>query len=136
MAIIDWFSRYVVAWELSVTLDVGFCLDALEHAFQTAQPDILNSDQGVQFTCDEFTKRVMSAKVQISMDGRGRALDNVFTERLWRSVKYEEVYLKDYGAVPVARENLGGYFAFYNNERRHESLGYKTPAEIHFKKTV
>jgi len=132
VAIIDWYSRYVVAWELSVTLDVQFCLDALERALEVARPEILNSDQGVQFTCQEFTARVEAANIRISMDGRGRALDNVFTERLWRSVKYEEVYLKDYTVVPMARENLGGYFGFYNGERRHESLGYKTPAEIYF----
>ena len=133
VAIIDWYSRYVVAWKLSVTLDMQFCLDALEEALAIAQPEILNSDQGVQFTCQEFTGRLEAQKIQISMDGRGRALDNVFTERLWRTVKYEEVYLKDYTTVPMARENLGEYFGFYNGERRHQSLGDKTPAEIYFK---
>jgi len=131
-AIIDWYSRYVVAWKLSVTLDGTFCLDALEQALRVARPEILNSDQGVQFTSQEFTGRLEAEKIQISMDGRGRALDNVFTERLWRSVKYEEVYLKDYTTVPMARENLSGYFGFYNGERRHQSLGDKTPAEIYF----
>jgi putative transposase len=132
VAIIDWYSRYVLAWELSVTLDVQFCLDALERALDIATPEIFNSDQGVQFTCQEFTGRLEAAKVQISMDGRGRAMDNVFTERLWRSVKYEDVYLKDYGTVPVARENLGGYFGFYNGKRRHQSLGYRTPEDVYF----
>lgn len=133
VAILDWFSRYVLSWEVSVTLDVGFCLDALERALRITKPEIVNSDQGVQFTCQEFTGRLESEKIQISMDGRGRALDNVFTERLWRSVKYEEVYLKDYGTVPGAIQNLGGYFGFYNGERLHQALGYKTPAEIYFK---
>lgn len=132
VAIIDWYSRYVVAWKLSVTLDMQFCLDALDAALAVAQPEILNSDQGVQFTCQEFTGRLEAQKIQISMDGRGRALDNVFTERLWRTVKYEEVYLKDYTTVPMARENLADYFGFYNAERRHQSLGDKTPAEIYF----
>jgi putative transposase len=133
VAIMDWFSRYVLSWGVSVTLDVSFCLDALEQALRIAKPEIVNSDQGVQFTCQEFTGRLEAEKIQISMDGRGRALDNVFTERLWRSVKYEEVYLKDYGTVPVAIQNLGGYFGFYNGERLHQALGYKTPAGIYFK---
>lgn len=133
VAILDWFSRYVLSWEVSVTLDVSFCLDALERALRIGRPEIFNSDQGVQFTCQEFTGRLEAEKIQISMDGRGRALDNVFTERLWRSVKYEEVYLKDYGTVPGAIQNLGGYFGFYNEERLHQALGYKTPAEIYFK---
>ena len=133
VAIMDWFSRYVLSWGVSVTLDVSFCLEALEQALQIAKPEIVNSDQGVQFTCQEFTGRLEAEKIQISMDGRGRALDNVFTERLWRSVKYEEVYLKDYGTVPVAIQNLGGYFGFYNGERLHQALGYKTPAGIYFK---
>ena len=133
VAIMDWFSRYVLSWEVSVTLDVSFCLDALERALRIAKPEIVNSDQGVQFTCQEFTGRLEAEKIQISMDGRGRALDNVFTERLWRSVKYEEVYLKDYGTVPGAIQNLVGYFGFYNGERLHQALGYKTPAEIYFK---
>ena len=131
VAILDWFSRYVVSWGVSVTLDVGFCLEALERALSVGRPEIFNSDQGVQFTCVDFTRRLEAEKIQISMDGRGRAMDNVFTERLWWSVKYEEVYLKDYGTVPVAVQNLGGYFGFYNEERPHQSLGYKTPAEIY-----
>jgi len=133
VAILDWFSRYVVSWGVSVTLDGSFCLEALERALQVGRPEIFNSDQGVQFTCVDFTGRLEAEKIQISMDGRGRAMDNVFTERLWWSVKYEEVYLKDYGTVPVAVRNLGGYFGFYNEERPHQSLGYKTPAEIYRK---
>lgn len=132
VAIMDWFSRYVLSWSLSVTLDVSFCLEALEEAIRChGRPDIFNSDQGVQFTCPEFTGRLEAEKVQISMDGRGRALDNVFTERLWRSVKYEEVYLKDYNTVPMARQNLGNYFGFYNEERRHQSLNYQTPLYVY-----
>ena len=133
VAILDWFSRYVVSWGVSVTLDSSFCLEALERALSVGRPEIFNSDQGVQFTCVDFTGRLEAEKIRISMDGRGRAMDNVFTERLWWSVKYEEVYLKDYGTVPVAVRNLGGYFGFYNEERPHQSLGYKTPAEIYRK---
>jgi putative transposase len=132
VAILDWFSRYVVSWGVSVTLDVRFCLEALEQALRSAKPEIFNSDQGAQFTCLDFTGRLAADKIQISMDGRGRAMDNVFTERLWRSVKYEEVYLKDYGTVPAAIQNLGGYFGFYNEERLHQALGYNTPAGIYF----
>ena len=133
VAILDWFSRYVVSWGVSVTLDGSFCLEALEQALCVGRPEIFNSDQGVQFTCVDFTGRLELEKIRISMDGRGRALDNVFTERLWWSVKYEEVYLKDYGTPPVAVRNLGGYFGFYNEERPHQALGYKTPAEIYRK---
>lgn len=132
VAVLDWFSRYVLAWELSVTMEVGFCLDALERALQTgARPEIFNSDQGAQFTSREFTGRLRAADVRISMDGRGRALDNVFVERLWRTVKYEEVYLKDYGSVPIARANLDAYFRFYNEERLHQALDYQTPAAVY-----
>jgi putative transposase len=132
VAILDWFSRYVVSWTLSVTLDVSFCLEALDEAIRChGRPDILNSDQGVQFTCPEFTGRVEAEKIRMSMDGRGRCMDNIFTERLWRSVKYEDVYLKDYDAVPVARAGLGGYFEFYNHRRRHQSLDYLTPAKVY-----
>ena len=132
VAVLDWFSRYVLAWELSVTMDVGFCLDALEHALRTgARPEIFNSDQGAQFTSREFTGRLRAADVRISMDGRGRALDNVFVERLWRTVKYEEVYLKDYVSVPNARANLDAYFHFYNEERLHQALDYQTPATVY-----
>ena len=131
MAVLDWFSRYVLAWELSVTLDGQFCRDALEGALATGRPEIFNTDQGAQFTSDAFTALLRTAGVQISMDGRGRALDNVFVERLWRSVKYEEVYLKDYDSVPAARAGLGDYFAFYNHERPHQALAYRTPAEVY-----
>ena len=133
VAILDWFSRYVVSWGVSVTLDGSFCLEALERALSVGRPEIFNSDQGVQFTCVDFTGRLEAEKIRISMDGRGRAMDNVFTERLWWSVKYEEVYLKDYGTPPVAVRNLSGYFRFYNEERPHQALGYKTPAEIYRK---
>ena len=131
MAVLDWFSRYVLAWELSVTLDGQFCRDALEGALATGRPEIFNTDQGAQFTSAAFTALLRTAGGQISMDGRGRTLDNVFVERLWRSVKYEEVYLKDYASVPAARAGLADYFAFYNHERPHQALAYRTPAEAY-----
>jgi putative transposase len=130
-AIIDWFSRYVLAWELSTTLDTSFCLDALDRALRAGQPTIFNTDQGVQFTSHEFTTRLLRSNIRISWDGRGRALDNVFVERLWRSVKYEEVYLKDYQTVSEARSGLTHYFQFYNHERYHQSLDYKTPFAVY-----
>ena len=132
VAILDWFSRYVVEWEISITLDTSFCLSALDRALQKAKPEIFNSDQGAQFTSEEFTGRLESAGIVISMDGRGRALDNVFTERLWRSVKYEEVYLKDYAGVPDTIANLKTYFRFYNFDRPHQSLDDQTPASVYF----
>jgi putative transposase len=132
VAIIDWFSRYVLSWAISVTLEVSFCLEALEDALRKGKPEIMNSDQGVQFTCDDFINKLKDSGVQISMDGRGRALDNVFTERLWRSVKYEDVYLKDYDVPSTAFRELGSYFNFYNNDRIHQSLDYKTPAMVHY----
>lgn len=131
VAIVDWFSRFVVAWELSVTVDGQFCQDTLERALATARPTIFNTDQGSQFTSPAFTGRLEAVGVQVSMDGRGRALDNVFVERLWRSVKYEEVYLKDYTSVADARGQLGRYFNFYNHERPHQALGYRTPAAVY-----
>jgi len=131
VAVLDWFSRYVLAWELSVTVDGQFCLEALETALADGTPEVFNTDQGAQFTASAFTDRVEAAGAQVSMDGRGRALDNVFVERLWRSVKYEEVYLHDYGTVPNARAALGRYFQFYNHERPHQALGYRTPAEVY-----
>lgn len=131
MAIIDWFSRFVLAWELSTTLDTSFCLEALERALQAARPQIFNTDQGVQFTSKDWTARLLQADVRISWDGRGRALDNIFVERLWRSVKYEEVYLKDYQTVSEARDGLTQYFQFYNYERYHQSLDYKTPFAVY-----
>jgi putative transposase len=130
-AVLDWFSRYVLAWELSVTVDGQFCLDALETALAGGTPEVFNTDQGAQFTASAFADRVEAAGAQVSMDGRGRALDNVFVERLWRSVKYEEVYLHDYGAVPNARAGLARYFHFYNHERPHQALGYRTPADVY-----
>jgi putative transposase len=132
MAILDWFSRYVLSWSLSTTLDAWFCVQALREALRTATPEIFNTDQGSQFTSGGWLEELTQAGVAISMDGRGRAFDNIFTERLWRSVKYEEVYPKSYGTVEEARRNLGGYFCLYNQERPHQALGYRTPAEVHF----
>jgi putative transposase len=131
LAIIDWFSRFVLTWELSNTLDTSFCLEALDRALQAARPEIFNTDQGVQFTSLDFTERLRSVQIRISWDGRGRALDNVFVERLWRSVKYEEVYLKDYQTVSEARYHLKQYFHFYNHERYHQSLNYQTPVMVY-----
>ncbi len=131
MAIIDWLSRFVLAWELSTTLDTSFCLDALDRALTSAQPEIFNTDQGVQFTSKDFTNRLLQSHIRISWDGRGRALDNVFVERLWRSVKYEEVYIKDYQTVSEARNGLTDYFQFYNYKRYHQSLDYKTPFSVY-----
>lgn len=131
VAVIDWFSRYVLSWELSVSMESAFCLSALEWALVGSRPEIFNTDQGPQFTSSDFTGKLEEVGVRISMDGRGRALDNVFVERLWRSVKYEEVYLKDYSDVAEARENLRRYFEFYNRERLHQSLGYRTPEAVY-----
>jgi putative transposase len=131
VAVIDWFSRYVLAWELSVTVDGQFCLDALKTALHQRTPEVFNTDQGAQFTATVFTDRLKAAGTQISMDGRGRALDNVFVERLWRSVKYEEIYLRDYRSVWDAREHLGRYFQFYNHVRPHQALDYRTPAGVY-----
>lgn len=132
VAIIDWFSRYVVTWQLSNTLDGFFCLDALRQALEQARPVIFNTDQGTQFTAQEFTGSLEQAGIRISMDGRGRALDNIFIERLWRSVKYEDVYLKEYDTVSALDAGLAAYFRFYNQERPHQSLAYRTPVEVHF----
>jgi putative transposase len=132
VAIIDWFSRYVLAWQLSNTLDGHFCVQTLQQALQRGRPDIFNTDQGVQFTAAAFADVLETAGVRISMDGRGRALDNIFVERLWRTVKYEDIYLKEYATVPALLSGLTSYFAFYNGERLHQSLGYRTPAEVHF----
>jgi putative transposase len=132
VAIIDWHSRYVLSWNVSVTLDSAFCLEALEEALRLyGRPEIFNSDQGSQFTSTKFTDRLKAEGIQISMDGRGRALDNIFVERLWRSVKYEEVYLHDYATVPEAVLGLRKYFGFYNTERMHQSLDYRTPQEVY-----
>lgn len=132
VAIIDWFSRYVLAWQVSNTLDVYFCLVALDQALQHGKPRIFNTDQGSQFTSLAFTSRLESQGIQISQDGRGRAFDNIFVERLWRTVKYEEVYLKDYDTVAHAMESLEAYFQFYNEQRLHQALKYQPPATIHF----
>jgi putative transposase len=130
-AVIDWYSRYVIAWRLSNTLDGSFCTEMLEEALGSGRPEVFNTDQGVQFTASAFTGRLESAGVAVSMDGRGRALDNVFVERLWRSVKYEDVYIWCYETVPELRVGLGRYFGFYNEERPHQSLGYRTPGAVY-----
>ena len=131
VAVIDWHSRYVLSWEISTTMENYFCLSALDRALQTSRPDIFNNDQGSQFTSNAFTGILKEREIKISMDGRGRALDNIFVERLWRSVKYEEVYLNDYQTVPQAIEGLERYFSFYNRERLHQSLDYKTPEAVY-----
>jgi putative transposase len=131
VAILDWFSRFVVDWELDQTLESAFVLQAVDRTLALAQPEIWNSDQGSHFTSPKYTQRLLDAQIQISMDGRGRALDNVFTERLWRSVKYEEVYLNDYASPREARQGIGNYLIFYNYERPHQSLDYLTPAEVY-----
>jgi putative transposase len=132
VAVIDWYSRRVLAWRLSNTLEAGFCVDCLEDALRRhGRPEIFNTDQGSQFTSEAFTGVLLAAGIAISMDGRGRALDNIFVERLWRSVKYEDIYLKGYASLPELLLGLTEYFAFYNGERPHQSLGYRTPAEVH-----
>jgi putative transposase len=131
VAIMDWFSRHVLSWRLSNTLSGSFCLEALEEALSLARPEIFNSDQGSQFTAAAFTSRLEACGVAVSMDGRGRALDNVFIERLWRSVKYEEIYLRDYADGWEAEQRLAAYFRFYSHERIHQALGYRTPAEVY-----
>jgi putative transposase len=130
-AILDWFSRYVVAWEVSITLEADFCVRALKWALELARPEIFNTDQGSQFTCGDWIDALTEAGVAISMDGQGRVFDNIFVERLWRSVKVEEVYLHDYQTVPEATSGLGRYFGLYNYERPHQGLGYRTPAEVY-----
>ena len=130
-AIMDWYSRYVVAWEVSITLEADFCVTALERALQRSRPEIFNTDQGCQFTCSDFLAPLQAAGVAISMDGQGRVFDNIFVERLWRTVKVEEVYLRDYQTVAEAILSLDRYFAFYNQERLHQALGYRTPAEVY-----
>lgn len=131
-AILDWYSRLVLAWELSISLEVSFCLAAVERALADQRPEIFNTDQGVQFTSTQFQAPLLAAQVRLSMDGRGRVFDNIFVERLWRSVKYEEVYLKDYPDVGAARQELGRYFTFYNTQRFHQALEYRTPHSVHF----
>lgn len=127
VAIIDWYSRYIVSWELDDTLQIAFVLSAVDRAFRSSQPEILNSDQGSHFTALDYITRLQDHKVAISMDGKGRALDNIFTERFWRSLKYEEVYLKEYASPREARKGIAQYIEFYNAERPHQSLEYQTP---------
>lgn len=129
-AIIDWYSRFVLAWELSNQMTVEFCLEALSSAWKHGRPEIFNSDQGSQFTATKFTQELLSRQIKVSMDGKGRAIDNVFIERLWRSVKYEEVYLNDYLTGTEANQRLAKYFKFYNNKRPHSSLDGKTPVTV------
>lgn len=131
VAILDWFSRYVISWQLSDNLRTEFCSENLRQALNTAIPTIHNSDQGSQFTSCEYTNILKQKNIQISMDGRGRCFDNIFNERLWRSVKYEEIYLKEYNNYQEAKKSLNEYFTLYNNERLHESLNYRTPAEVY-----
>jgi putative transposase len=132
-AVVDWFSRRVLAWRLSITMDTSFCIDALEEAMRIyGRPEIFNTDQGSQFTSESFTGRLQKEDIRISMDGKGRWADNVFVERLWRSLKYEQVYLYAYESVAEARTKIGRYFAFYNSQRPHSSLGAQTPDQVYF----
>ena len=130
-AVIDWFSRYVIAWRLSNTLDGSFCLEMLEEALSQGRPEVFNTDQGVQFTAEAWVQRLESAGVAVSMDGKGRCLDNVFVERLWRTVKYEDIYLCGYETVPSLQQGLGRYFPFHNEGRPHQALDYQAPAAIY-----
>ena len=132
VAVIDWYSRFVLSWQLSNTLDGAFCLDALQQALTYGQPEIFNTDQGAQFTAQAFTGALQDANIRISMDGRGQAFDNIFIERLWRTVKYEDIYIRDYASMPELARGLESYFNFYNHERYHQSLDYAVPAAVHF----
>jgi putative transposase len=136
VAHLDWYSRYVLAWELSNSLEADFCISSLNSALQIGKPLIHNSDQGCQFTSEDYTNILSENKVQISMDGRGRCLDNIFTERLWRTVKYEDVYLRSYSSIEEAREGLSAYFKFYNTIRKHQSLDYRTPEGVFFSSQI
>ncbi len=131
VAVMDWFSRHVLSWRLSNSLDVEFCVEALDEALGHGCPEIFNTDQGAQFTSREFTERLLSSSIAISMDGKGRALDNVFIERLWRSVKYEDIYLKGYEIGADCQRGLSKYFQFYSHERPHQSLNFRTPWEVY-----
>ena len=131
VAIMDWFSRYVLSWEVSITLEADFCVSALNRALASGRPEIFNTDQGSQFTSYDFTSVLQEHGIAISMDGKGRAFDNIFSERLWRTVKIEEVYMRDYQTVAEAVYYLDRYFEFYNNERLHQALDYNTPAEVY-----
>jgi len=130
-AVMDWYSRYVLSWRLSNTLDNAFCIEALEEALYISKPEIFNTDQGSQFTSLKFVSILQAQNIKISMDSKGRALDNVFVERLWRTIKYEEVYLKDYRTVKEAHSSLKAYIKFYNEERPHQSLEYKVPLSVY-----
>jgi putative transposase len=136
VAVIDWFSRYVLAWDISNVQDAGFCLQVMNSSFSFGLPEIFNTDQGAQFTSNIFTGRLLELKIRISMDGRGRALDNVFVERLWRSLKYEDIYIHDYEDPRSLRQGMQNYFDRYNFKRPHQALGYATPAEVYFGKVV
>jgi putative transposase len=127
----DWYSRYVLSWRVSNTLEADFCVEALEDAFDYGKPDIFNTDQGSQFTSEDFTKTLLDKRIRISMDGRGRVFDNIFIERLWRTVKYQNIFVHDYENVADVRQGLETYFEFYNTERLHQSLGYQTPWEVY-----
>lgn len=133
-AVMDWYSRYVLSWSVSNTMSVGWCIAAVTAALEHGTPEIFNTDQGGQYTSPQFTGMLVGRNIRVSMDGRGRALDNIFIERLWRSVKYEDVYLKDYRDGHEVERGLSSYFRFYNTERVHQSLGYKTPAEVFFRR--
>lgn len=133
VAVIDWYTRFVLSWRLSNTLDNSFCIEALQEAFRYGQPEIFNTDQGVQFTSTSFTQILEDHNIKISMDGKGRALDNIFCERLWRTVKYENVYIKRYECGIEAVKGIAEYFKFYNNERPHQSLNYETPESLYFR---
>jgi putative transposase len=130
VAVMDWFSKYVLSWEISNSLDVHFCLSALDKALRSGKPEIFNTDQGSQFTSLSFVNKVLDNKIKLSMDSKGRALDNIFIERLWRSLKYEDIYLKEYRTITELFEGMKNYFYFYNNKRMHQSRKYKTPADI------
>ncbi len=136
VAVIDWHTRYVLSWTLSNTMDNTFCMEALQHALIKGTPEIFNTDQGAQFTSQEFTQILLDKGIKISMDGRGRALDNIFIERLWRTVKYENIYMNDYQSVSELTNGLKVYFEFYNQERLHQNLDYKTPAEVYLSDTI
>ena len=136
VAVMDWFSRYVLSWALSLTMELDFCVEALQRALRRGRPEIFNSDQGSQFTSEKFTGELGRRGIAISMDGRGRCFDNIFIERLWRSLKYEEIYLREYALVPEARAGIGNWFRFYNQERPHQSLDYRTPAKLYWERGV
>ncbi len=131
VAVMDWFSRYVLSWRLSNTLDASFCVECLEEALDYGKPEIFNSDQGVQFTSMDFTQKLLDKRIRISMDGRGRVFDNIFIERLWRTVKYGNIYVQEYPMMIDAKHGLGTYFNLYNTERLHQSLEYQTPWEVY-----